>query len=193
MSLRPGFKSEAEAIAREVRSELHLPPVGRLDPQALAEHLAIPVKPLTTSGLPRQVVEHFTRIEPEAFSAITVFRGHERVIVHNDAHAPTRQASDITHELAHGLLHHTPSPALDEYGCRVWHEDQEDEADYLCGCLLVTRKAALMVAREGVALDSAARHYGVSVQMMSWRVNGTGARLQVQREKAARRRRTARK
>lgn len=193
MALRRGFKTEAEEIARDVRAELGLTPVGALDPRALAEHLEIPVRALTECSYPHELVHHFTRVDHEAFSAVTVFHGTRRVIVHNDAHAPARQKSDVTHELAHGLLLHLPSPAFDSFGFRIWHEDQEDEADYLCGCLLVTREAAFYIARRGIALEAAAGFYGVSRQMMGWRVNGTGARLQAQRERAARQRRTARK
>lgn len=192
MALRRGFKTEAEEIAREVRVELGLSPVSPLDPVALAEHLEIPVRPLTDCDYPPELVHHFTQVDHEAFSAVTVFHGTRRVIVHNDAHAPARQKSDVTHELAHGLLLHVPSPAFDAHGFRIWREDQEDEADYLCGCLLVTRDAALYIARRGIAIEAAAGFYGVSGQMMGWRVNGTGARVQAQRERAARQRRAAR-
>jgi Zn-dependent peptidase ImmA (M78 family) len=136
-------------------------------------------------------VVHFTQVDPEAFSAVTVFRGRHRVVVYNDAHAPSRQKSDITHELGHGLLLHEPSPAFGERGFRIWYEDHEDEANYLCGCLLVPREAALHVARKGVAIEAAAGVYGVSPQMMGWRVNGTGASIQARRERAARQRRAA--
>jgi IrrE N-terminal-like domain len=53
---------------------------------------------------PHELVHHFTQVDQEAFSAVTVFHGTRSVIVHNDAHAPARQKSDVTHELAHGLL-----------------------------------------------------------------------------------------
>lgn len=192
MALRRGFKTEAEAIAREVRAELRLTPLAVLDPYALAGHLEIPVVALSACGYERSIVDHFTGTGREAFSAITVFHGRRRVIVHNDSHTRPRQNSNIAHELAHALLLHVPSAALDERGCRVWHEDQEDEADHLCGCLLVTREAALQIARRGYSLDAAAGVYGVSQQMMSWRVNATGAQLQAQRERARRRKRASR-
>lgn len=193
MALRRGFKTEAEEIARDVREELDLSPYGVLDPSALAAHLEIPVVRLTECEYPDAVIHHFTSVDPEAFSAVTVFRGRRRVIVHNDAHAPARQQSDITHELSHALLLHEPSAAFDDRGFRIWYEDQEDEAAYLCGCLLVTRAAALRVARKGIAIEAAAGVYGVSRQMMAWRVNSTGAVVQAKRERAARQRRAARK
>lgn len=193
MTMRRGFKSEAEETALEVRAELGLSGLAVLDPLRLADHLDVPVRPLTECDYPDEVVQHFTGVGQEAFSAVTVFHGRRRVIVHNDSHARARQNSNIVHELSHALLLHTPSPALDIRGCRVWNQDQEDEADYLCGCLLVTRQAALYVARRGISLEAAAAHFGVSQQMMGWRVNGTGARIQAQRERATRERRAARR
>ena len=47
VQVRRGFKTEAEAISREVRAELDIRTTGRLDPCALAEQLAIPVIPLS--------------------------------------------------------------------------------------------------------------------------------------------------
>jgi hypothetical protein len=73
MALRWGFKTEAEDIAREIRAELGLTAHGVLDPSALAAHLDIPVRPLTQCAYPRDLIDHFTRADPEAFSAVTVF------------------------------------------------------------------------------------------------------------------------
>lgn len=193
MTLRRGFKTEAEEIAQQLRSELGLTAFAVLDPHELARHLEIPVLPLTTCGYAREIVDHFTGAGKDAFSAITVFHGRRRVIVHNDSHAESRQNSNITHELAHGLLLHAPTAALDERGCRLWNQEQEEEADHLCGCLLVTREAALQIARRRQSLAAAAAVYGVSEKMMSWRVHGSGAQLQAQRERSARTRRRAAK
>lgn len=193
MALRHGFKAEAEEIAREVRAELDMTQYAVFEPRDLADHLEIPTFMLRDFGYPDDLVVHFTQVDPEAFSAVTVFRGRHRVVVYNDAHAPSRQKSDITHELSHALLLHEPSPAFDERGFRIWYDDHEDEANHLCGCLLVPREAALHIARKGVALEAAAGVYGVSRQMMAWRVNGTGASVQAKRERAARERRATRR
>jgi hypothetical protein len=52
--------------------------------------------------------------------------GTERTIVHNDSHTDGRVNSNITHEAAHGLLLHPPTPALDDRGCRMWDRGIED-------------------------------------------------------------------
>lgn len=184
MGLRRGFKSEAHATAREIRAELGLNSVAPLNPWTLAEHLGIAVVALTAlEAAPRAAVLQFIKRDSGAFSAVTVFDGHRRMIVFNDAHSVRRQASDIAHELAHSLLLHEPRPAFagTGTGVRAWDEDEEDEADWLAGALLVSDEAAVTIARERLPLRDAARLYGVSVRMMQFRLNVTGARKRVER------------
>jgi Zn-dependent peptidase ImmA (M78 family) len=181
MAFRRGFKAEANSTADEVRGELGLDRLDALDPLQLAAHLDIPVIGLSGLTDAARGVEHFTQVEPSTFSAITVFRGKRRLIVHNDGHAPGRCNSNVTHELAHGLLLHPPTPALDDRGCRHWNQNIEDEANWLAGVLLVPERAALSIARRGRTPEEAAEHFGVSAQMMRWRLNVTGAHKRAQR------------
>jgi len=176
MTLRRGFKTEANHIAREVREELGLRWSGPLDPWSLARFLEIPVMPLSQlSNAAPEAVRHFHRVERGAFSAVTVFDGSHRVIVYNDAHARGRRESDLAHELAHALLLHRPGAALDDLGCRRWNSEQEEEATWLAAVLLVSDEAALQIAREGKAIDEAATQYNVSERMMKFRLNVTAA------------------
>ena len=190
MGLRRGFKKEAEATAEEVRTELGLQSMDRLDPMVLAESLCIKVVSLASLGDEAAgAVAYFTTSDPGAFSAATVFDGNRRLIVHNDDHAPGRQASNISHELAHGLLLHKPTPALDDRGCRLWDPVVEEEADWLAGCLLIPAAAALEAARRGLSVAELAAHFGVSEKMADYRLNITGARviaLRSQRYRATR-------
>jgi Zn-dependent peptidase ImmA (M78 family) len=55
-------------------------------------------------------LRYFSQIDTDSFSAVTVFRGYRRLIVHNENHHPHRQASNLAHELSHTLLEHEPSP-----------------------------------------------------------------------------------
>jgi Zn-dependent peptidase ImmA (M78 family) len=184
--LRHGFKSEARDIAAEVRGELGLRPVAPLNPHALAQHLSIPVLRLSEVDGCTEAADYFESVEPEVFSAVTVFEGRHRTIVHNDAHSLGRQHSNIAHELAHGLLNHAPSPALDHHGCRYWDQDVEDEANFLGGVLLVTAEAALSVVRRSLEIAAGAQVYGVSERLMIWMINESGARIRVRRERARR-------
>jgi len=182
MGYRRGFKSEANATAREIRAELGLKNLDKLDPWALADHLLVPIEPLShyAEDAPR-AVHHFTAIDPGAFSACTVFDGARRTIVHNDAHSAGRQASNLTHELGHALLLHPPTPALDDRGCRLWNQNIEDEAQWLAGALLLTEDAALWIVRNGTSVPAAAQHFGISEQMVTYRLNVTGARTRIAR------------
>jgi hypothetical protein len=109
MTLRRGFKSEANTIARQVREEMGLWVGAPLDPWKLAEHVAIPLLPLAAlKAATPDAVNQFSSVEPGAFSAVTVFNGPSRLIVFNDTHSRARQASDLAHELSHALLQHAP-------------------------------------------------------------------------------------
>ena len=182
MKYRHGFKSEANAIAREIREELGLAMLDALEPLLLADHLEIPVTPLSElHGDTPTAVRHLMGTGQNTFSAVTVFSGRKRSIVHNDAHSPGRQASNVAHELSHGLLLHDPTPALDDRGCRHWNQNIEDEAQFLGGALLITEDAALWIVRNGLSLAHAASRFGVSEQMVTYRLNMTGAHKRVSR------------
>ena len=180
--MRRGFKTEANAIAREVRAELYLARTSPLDVWRLANHLEIPVIPLSS----------FHKTAPDAaslflnggqgmFSGVTVFRGPRRMIVFNDAHVPGRQSNDVAHELSHGLLLHTPTAAIDGRGCRVWDKEAEAEANWLSGALLVPEEAAIHIVKRGWSNRVAAARYGVTPKMIQYRINVTAARTRVQR------------
>ena len=188
MALRRGFKAEAEALAHEIRVELELGPLDRLVPSELARHLDIPVIPLSNLSTTLPNARHFLSVERNAFSALTVFDGHRRMIVHNDSHSPARQNSNLAHELAHALLRHEPVPALDCItGCRYWNDTNEHEAAWLSGELLVTSDMALAVARGRLTEHQARQRFGVSDAMLKWRINKVGANKRAERERAGRR------
>lgn len=178
MTLRYGFKTEANWYAREMRRELNLPTHGPLCPWTLAKHLDFPVVPLSCyeASQPKAVSYFRSNLGQREFSAITVFYGHARLIVHNDAHEPERQASNIAHELAHGLLLHPPKPPLDEQGSRHYNPTLEAEANWLGPALLVSDEAAVRVVRMGLTVAAAAALYKVSEQVMQMRINVSGAR-----------------
>jgi Zn-dependent peptidase ImmA (M78 family) len=180
-----GFKAEAERMAEQVRTELGLTNFQPINAHKLAEHLEISVwklsnlhrrvDPLKHDGL-EQAIGSLLTPRASALSAMTVFRGSTRVIVHNDAAEPGRQLSDLTHELAHGLLLHDPAPAIDERGCRNWKSDIEKEAEFLGGALIITGKGARWIAKSGLSEADAAQKFGCSKEMVRWRINASGGR-----------------
>jgi Zn-dependent peptidase ImmA (M78 family) len=103
------------------------------------------------------------------------------MIVHNDAHHPHRQASNISHEVSHCLLDHEPAPLLSVTGCRYWNDTFEAEADWLAGVLLVPRDGGLILMKRGWSVSTIAEHFGVSEHLCRWRLNQTGVMYQTRR------------
>ena len=129
MALRHGFKKEANDYAREFRNELEIPHEGPLSPWDLAEHLCVPIMPLSAmTNVDDKYIERLMVKDRKSFSAVTIFNGNRRLILHNDAHLEVRQASNIAHELAHAILGHPPKPPFDENGCRHWDANLEEGA-----------------------------------------------------------------
>lgn len=188
--MKRGFKSECESMAAAVRAEMGLDARAPLDSRDLATHLGIPLHPLSAlrgNGV-AGAIRHI-QANRSVLSAMTIFPEwprRRRVIIFNDGNSDARQNSDVAHELSHGLLLHEPRNAIVS-GCRDYSRTEEDEAAWLSGCLLVPREAALMVALAETQTAIAAVDYGVSTQMMTYRVNVTGARRQADRALARRR------
>lgn len=185
-----GFKADAERISLELREELGIGSQARLDPVALAKHLCVPVLSL----------EDVRHSAPEAvryflhgggrfdFSAATVYSNkYRRFILTNPAHSDGRQMSSLSHELGHVILAHESEAPLGDEGRRDWNPEQEREADWLAGCLLIPAEATFAAARRGDDDETAANFFGVSVPMAAMRMNVTGARVMAARGRAARR------
>jgi hypothetical protein len=179
--MRRGFKTEARQIGKQIRAELGLDEIQPLNPWRLAYHLEVPVLPLTElAGDAPSCVATLTGPEQGAFSALVGFVGRQRMILHNDAHAMTRQRADICHEIAHVLLIHEPHPAAPGEPL-VYDQDQEDEAAWLGAVLLVPDSACLHSCRNSHSVGDGAKRMGVSVALMQWRLNASGAQLRVAR------------
>ena len=185
--LRRGFKKEADEYAKELRAELGLRPDAPLSPWQLAQHLEIPIRPLSTlrDKEPASVAHLFAEGRRE-FSATTLSLGTHRIIVHNDAHSRERQASNIAHELAHCILGHPCTPPLSDVGCRNYDPVLEAEANWLGPALLVSREAALKISWQGQSAEEAARQYGVTKEVMLMRLGVTGALKIVSRSRTLR-------
>jgi hypothetical protein len=53
----------------------------------------------------------------------------------------------------------------------TYNKEQEEDAKWLSGCLLLTREALLLIRRLGLTPQTAAAKYGVSVPMLTFRQN----------------------
>lgn len=193
MALKRGFKSEAERIARRLRRDLELPPASSVSPEDIAEMLGIEVRG-GDELLPRDRFVELAHIQKDAFSACTLNPSEDRiVVVYNPLSSPARRASDVSHEIAHVLLDHELSKIdkLGDFEFLSCDPDQEDEARWLSGCLLLPRELLLREARNRASAKEIAEKYRVSQQMARYRLNVTGVLRQVNsrtpRRKAGRR------
>jgi Zn-dependent peptidase ImmA (M78 family) len=175
-NLPRGFKTQANELAIELRQELGIERHKPLCPKKLASHLLIPICPLSEFGeqIP-EAVRYFQEIDLKTFSAVTVFDKHKRLIVYNDAHSVHRQAADLSHELSHAILDHRPDVVFNIWGCRNFNKEYEDQANWLGPTLLIPNEAALHIVRANMDKHEAAKHYGVSLQIVNMRLNLSGA------------------
>ncbi len=176
MSFRRGFKAEAEWYALEFRKELNLTKVCPLDPFVLAEKLSIPVMTLSSfANEAPAAVGHFSGEGEGALSGMTVFRGNNRAIIYNDNHPKGRCHNSIAHELSHGILGHPPSPPMCDLGLRNYDDGIEKEADFLAAAILIPKTVAIYILSTAMDKGEAAEHYGVSAELLRWRIGISGA------------------
>lgn len=138
----------------------------------------------------RDQLDELERIQPGAFSAVAFYLPHGRtVIAYNSINAELgRTNSDLAHELAHILLNHDVRELQHVGGHTLLtcNPEQEEEANWLAGCLLLPRALLLREAYAGSDPATIARKHDVSLQMARFRLNASGVLLQVQRAKSIR-------
>lgn len=172
MKFKRGFKAEANRIAVRVREQIGLTAIDPIDPIDICKHFDIELIKLSELDCDTTVFLHGK--ENSVFSAVTVSHGVKTAIVHNDSHHPFRQRSNICHELGHCFLGHKSTPPLTENGERNRDGSIEGEANYLAGTLLLTNEGALHILKNGL-LSVAQEHYGISQQMLHYRLHVSGA------------------
>ena len=176
MALRRGFKSEAERIARRVRTEMGIGAAEPIAPEILAKLLGIEVR-AGNELIPRERFTELEDIQPGSFSACTLNPSVDRlVVVYNPLSSTSRQRSDIAHELAHVLLDHDLSRVerIGDVTFLSCDPTQEEEAGWLSGCLLLPRPLLLAEVRRGSEAKDIAAKCGVSERMAQYRLDVTG-------------------
>lgn len=110
-------------------------------------------------------------------------------IIVNPSHAPERQSSTMMHEISHIILKHVAVRVdLSQTGIMLvseYSEDDEGEADWLAGTLLLPRDTIKHYRELGMTSTQIARLFGVSNQMCEWRIRMTGIEVQMRRSKAS--------
>lgn len=181
-----GFKSWCENVALQIRKDLELGPTAPLDPSILAEHLGVKlVAADRIEGLSPQARAVLTGSERGGWSAMTVSFGGQDWVIYNPTHSEARRSSDILHELAHIFIGHTPATVVmsadGALAMRSFNRQQEDEASWLAGSFLLPRPALLAIAKSRRPAKDVCTEYGISQELLDYRLNVTGARLQARR------------
>ncbi len=178
--MRRGFKAEAEKLAETVRTEMGIKPFQRLDAIKLAAHVGAAVRRADelTSIAKLRALE---ALQPGAFSACTFTIGERLVVVYSPFASTGRTQSDIAHEAAHILLHHGLKTIQEVGGLSFFtcDPDEEQEANWLAGCLLLPRRLLYGATRQGLDAERIAREYGVSETMAEFRLRATGVLRQL--------------
>lgn len=182
--LQRGFKARCENMSLQVRKELGLQSNDPLAAPILAKHLGVQLfNPTEIKGLLPQNLALLLGKEKESWSAVTISFDEIDVIIHNSSHSKARQASNIMHELSHIMINHEPSTIfLSQNGqiiLRNYNQDQEDEAAWLAGCLLLPRESLVYIRRKRISDFEACKKYGVSRTLLKYRMNVTGVKRQI--------------
>ena len=180
MTLPRGFKTNAEREAVRVRQELGLAEADRLNARQLAEHLDIKI--VSAERLvSRDRLEEIERLQAFAFSAATFHIGDHCYVVTNPLRTAGRQASDVSHEIAHMMLKHELTEIREINGIpfRTCQPDEEEQATAFGGTLLLPRPLLLSAARRRMGPTEIAATYGVTEEMARYRYNTTGVAKQI--------------
>lgn len=184
--MRRGFKSWAEQQALEQRRNLCLGADAPLSATRLALHLEIPIiNPEQIPGMTKKHVDQLLQEDISSWSAITLNVKGGAMIILNTGHAPTRQESDLMHEMAHLICEHKPSVLAHVGGLpfplREYDAVQEEEANWLGACLQLPRPALLAAVKRHMSLEQMVRYFHASEEMIRYRRQTTGVDRQMSR------------
>ena len=178
--MRRGFKAEAERQAEKVRTEMGKRLSDHVDAVDFARHVRATVRRADELTSPEKL-QTLEEIQPGAFSACTFTIGDQHIIVYNPIASPGRTQSDIAHEVSHIMLKHEMKTLETIAGLTFFTCDaeEEQEANWLAGCLLLPRRLLYLAARRGLRAPGIAEQYNVSEQMAAFRLRTTGVLRQL--------------
>ncbi len=177
-----GFKSWCENTSESLRRKMGRSTYEPLDPFELARALNVEVWEISSiNSLSKEALRHLSSPTGDEWSALTVYLDTRLIVVLNPRHSEARKASNLMHELAHIIREHKPaSMVASEAGfiLRAFDEQQEAEASWLAAALLLPRSALAYCQARGIPSDQLLADYGVSKQMLRYRMGVTGVSRQ---------------
>lgn len=165
-----------QEVAQEERVGLGLGPFDVLDPYLLCQEHGIDVyaiDELAAFGASGEAISHLIGEGPTRWSAALAPIGTSCVILENPAHPEVRRRSNIAHELGHFLLEHEfGMPELSGEHRHKFDVQQEKQAKFMSGELLISEQAANKAAFKGLTNQDVALRYGVSEAFAQMRMAG---------------------
>jgi Zn-dependent peptidase ImmA (M78 family) len=186
MPLRRGFKAEAERRSLAIWSEIGQPVTGPVDVSAVAAALGARIV-MADTLVSTERLHELESLQAFAFSACTFEIGGSPVVVLNPLRTLGRRRADAAHELAHVMLRHQMRvpERIAGYVFFTGNAEQEDEAGWMAGALLLPRPAVVRGAQLGMGVRDLADHYQTTEEMARFRLNATGAAIQARRRRSA--------
>lgn len=176
---KKGFKNWAEDRSVFYRKALGLSPFAPLKAFDLVRHFQIDLfRPHDFEGLTTKDLLALAKTK-HSWSAVTVKKPNGGfLIIYNNAHALTRTESDLMHEMAHIICGHESSsvkihPDLG-FPLRKHNQEQEDEAEWMGGCLQLPRQALVWALNRGMSMKEVGDYFKASLSMVRYRLNVTG-------------------
>jgi Predicted Zn peptidase len=198
--MRRGFKAEAERHAAHLRTMVGASENETMRLPALARYLKVTVLSAdrVLGGL--DLLNALHQEQPGAWSAATLTVHGRTVVVYNPislegeildpagAQRDGRTRSNVAHEFAHLVLGHELRQVqrIGEHTYFACDHEQEEEANWLAGAMLLPRALLVAAARRGDTDAEIGAAYDVTPQMATFRLNTTGARMQAARGRAPR-------
>ena len=184
MPFARGFKTRCENIAQSIRLDLGRGPGDPLPVTELADYLGVRIiTPYDIPGMSEESLRALLNDECNDWSALTIAGSDATFVIYNPTNSPKRRSSDVAHELAHLLLRHSPSTMMfapdGTWTLRSYDGQQEEEAAWLSGCLLLPRPALLRILQMNLSPSEAATRYEVSDQLFRFRKDITGVTRQM--------------
>ena len=184
--MRHGFKALCERRSIEIRKKFGLAAEAPLSAIAVAAERNVTVwSAAEVPGIAKKDLEQLMIGDPDSWSGLTMRIGDRHLIIVNPSQSVRRRNSVIMHELSHIELGHDLTDAgTTADGMLVpgtYDREQEDEANWLAGALLLPRPALFWMRRRRLSDDAAADHFSVSLEMLKWRIRMTGIDIQIRR------------
>lgn len=167
-----------ERIAIKIREYAGAPLEERLDPWSLARKLKLRVlTPDDVAGISPEVRDVLLGGEGWSGGASPPLPDGTRLVFLNPTHSAERQAATLMEEISHVVLRHEPTRIHGvqlEQGKRARFRDfnaAQEEAAYGVGSAALVPYFPLRRATQfGLQVEAVARHYGVSRQLVEYRL-----------------------